>query len=235
MLKRTIIDDAIRGKLTDQIKQDGTADELFCKIQEEKKRLIREGKIKKEKFENETKVEGSFCIPDNWRWVSVGEVCANIMYGTSKKSQKEGKIPVIRMGNLQNGLIKYDNLVYSSDDEEIEQYRLEYNDLLFNRTNSWELVGKTAIYKAEVPAIYAGYLIRMTPILINADYLNYVMQSGYYWKYCDSVKIGAVNQANINAQKLKAFVFPLPPLDEQERIVIKIGELEAQIELLNNE
>ena len=85
-----------------------------------------------------------------------------LKYGTSEKSSSVGKIAVLRMGNITNvGTIDYSNLVYSSNDEDIEQYSLEKNDLLFNRTNSSEWVGKTAIYKEEQPAIYAGYLIRI--------------------------------------------------------------------------
>lgn len=107
--------------------------------------------------------------------------------------------------------------MYTSDKEEIAHYPLEYNDLLFNRTNSKELVGKTAIYKSEVPAIYAGYLIRITP-LIDSDYLNYVMQTQFYWVYCQNVRSDAIGQSNINAEKLKNFIYPLPPLHEQKRI-----------------
>ena len=125
-----------------------------------------------------------FDIPDSWVWTSIGEVCTNIQYGSSKKSSSTGKIAVLRMGNLQNGRIVLDKLVYTSDSKEIEKYPLEYKDLLFNRTNSKELVGKVAIYKSEIPAIYAGYLVRLQPILIDSDYLNYVMQSQYYWIYC---------------------------------------------------
>ena len=123
------------------------------------------------------------------------------------------------MGNLQNGRIVLDKLVYTSNSKEIEKYPLEYNDLLFNRTNSKELVGKVAIYKSEIPAIYAGYLVRLHPILIDSDYLNYVMQSQYYWIYCQNVRSDAIGQSNINAAKLKHFIFPLPPLHEQKRIV----------------
>ena len=109
--------------------------------------------------------------------------------------------------------------------EEIRKYTLEVDDLLFNRTNSKELVGKVAIYKGEQSAIYAGYLVRLTPMNISADYLNYVMQSQYYWEYCQSVRSDAIGQSNINAEKLKCFVFPLPPLAEQKRIVAKLEEL----------
>ena len=109
---------------------------------------------------------------------------------------------------------------------------MDYNDLLFNRTNSKELVGKTAIYKAEIPAIYAGYLIRVTPVVLNADFLNYVMQSQHFKDYCLAVKTDAIGQSNINAEKLKRFVFPLPPLAEQQRIVDRVNELLAMCDEL---
>ena len=169
--------------------------------------------------------EKPFDIPDSWEWVRVGDVCTNIQYGSSKKSASTGIVPVLRMGNIQNGKIDYRKLVYTSDEDEIRKYTLEVDDLLFNRTNSKELVGKVAIYKGEQSAIYAGYLVRLTPMNISADYLNYVMQSQYYWEYCQSVRSDAIGQSNINAEKLKCFVFPLPPLAEQKRIVAKLEEL----------
>ena len=132
------------------------------------------------------------------------------------------------MGNIQNGRIQTQKLVYTSDMKEIASYPLEYNDLLFNRTNSKELVGKTAIYKSEIPAIYAGYLIRITP-LISSDYLNFVMQTQFYWNYCQIVRSDAIGQSNINAEKLKQFTFPLPPLQEQQRIVEKLNCIFAKL------
>ena len=174
----------------------------------------------------------SKAIPDSWAWASIGEVCSNIQYGSSQKSSSIGKIAVLRMGNLQNGRIVLDKLVYTSDLKEIEKYPLEYSDLLFNRTNSKELVGKVAIYKGEIPAIYAGYLVRVHPILIESDYLNYVMQSQYYWIYCQNVRSDAIGQSNINAEKLKHFIFPLPPLQEQKRIVDRISRIFSRIEFL---
>lgn len=225
-MQKSIFQYAIQGKLVEQSEEDGTAEELYQQIQEEMKKLIKEGKAKKPKnLPIITEEDIQFDIPKSWKWVSIGQVCSNIMYGTSKKSSKEGKIAVLRMGNLQGGIIDYSNLVYSTDDEDIKKYKLEKNDLLFNRTNSRELVGKTAIYKCELPAIYAGYLVRFTPILVSSDYINFVMQSDYYWRYCQSVRSDAIGQSNINAEKLKRFVFPLPPLEEQKRIVAKIEEL----------
>ena len=112
----------------------------------------------------------------------------------------------------------------------IAKYPLEKNDLLFNRTNSMELVGKTAIYKGEYPAIYAGYLVRITPVLFDPDYLNFVMQSQHYWDYCRSVRSDSIGQSNINAEKLNRFVFPFPPLAEQQRIVTLLEELLKKVD-----
>lgn len=225
-MQKSILQFAIQGKLVEQLQEEGTGEELYQQIQGEKQRLIKAGTIKKEKPLPEiTDEEKTFDIPESWKWVSVGDVCTNIQYGTSQKSSQTGKMAVLRMGNIQNGKINFDSLVYSSLESDIEKYRLNCNDLLFNRTNSKELVGKTAIYKGDIPAIYAGYLVRITPILLDSDYLNYVMQSQYYWIYCQSVRSDAIGQSNINAEKLKRFFFPLPPLAEQKRIVAKLEEI----------
>ena len=176
-----------------------------------------------------------FKVPDGWEWCRLEDIVCELKYGTSEKSSSVGKIAVLRMGNITNvGTIDYSNLVYSSNDEDIKQYSLEKDDLLFNRTNSCEWVGKTAIYKEEQPAIYAGYLIRIKPLLISPDYLNTVMNSGYYRDWCYDVKTDAVNQSNINAQKLSQLMIPIPPLREQERIVAEIDKWISLIDIVKN-
>lgn len=232
-LRKSILQQAVQGKLTERDPSDEPAIELLDRIRAEKAKLIAEGKIKKEKIIPVISEEDQlFDIPDTWTWTTIADTCTNIQYGTSEKSAPSGKVAVLRMGNLQGGKIDYSNLVYTSNDYDIERCHLEYNDLLFNRTNSKELVWKTAIYKAEIPAIYAGYLIRVTPIMIDSDYLNYVMQSRFFKKYCLAVKTDAIGQSNINAEKLKRFVFPLPPLAEQKRIVACVEELLAMCDAL---
>ena len=174
-------------------------------------------------------------MPNGWKWCKLEDLVCELKYGTSEKSSSVGKIAVLRMGNITNwGTIDYSGLVYSSNDEDIKQYSLKKNDLLFNRTNSSEWVGKTAVYKEERPAIYAGYLIRVRPILISSDYLNYVMNSSYYRNWCYNVKTDAVNQSNINAQKLSQLMIPVPPLKEQERIIIEIDKWISLIDTIKN-
>ena len=177
-----------------------------------------------------------YLLPKGWEWCKLEDIVCELKYGTSEKSSSVGKITVLRMGNITDiGTIDYSNLVYSSNDEDIKQYSLKKGDLLFNRTNSSEWVGKTAIYKGEQPAIYAGYLIRVRPILISSDYLNIVMNSSYYRNWCYNVKTDAVNQSNINAQKLSKLMVPIPPLKEQERIVVEMAKWASLITSIKND
>ena len=225
-LQKSVLQLAIQGRLVSQCPEEGNAEDLYKQIQAEKQNLIKAGKIKKEKpLPAITDDEKPFEIPQSWKWVYIDDVCINLQYGTSKKSLTFGKVPVLRMNNIQNGRIVYNNLVYTNNDEDIAKYSLTVDDLLFNRTNSKELVGKVAIYKGDVPSIFAGYLVRITPLIICGDYLNYVMQTKYYWSYCQTVRSDAISQSNINAQKLKRFKVPLPPLVEQKRIVAKLEEI----------
>ena len=120
-------------------------------------------------------------LPKDWKWVKLGDICHNVEYGSATKSKKIGKVPVLRMGNIQNGKFDWNDLVFTDDKEEIKKYLLKKNDVLFNRTNSAELVGKTALYKGERPAIFAGYLIRINRIesMIDASYLTYFLNTHY--------------------------------------------------------
>ena len=176
-----------------------------------------------------------FEVPGNWVWCKLEDIVCELKYGTSEKSSSVGKIAVLRMGNITNiGTIDYSNLAYSSNYEDIKQYLLKKDDLLFNRTNSSDWVGKTAIYKEEQSAIYAGYLIRIRPILISPDYLNIVMNSSYYRNWCYNVKTDAVNQSNINAQKLSQLMIPVPPSKEQDKIIEEITKWISFIDAIRN-
>ena len=160
----------------------------------------------------------------NW---SIDKLCKSLKYGTAKKSKSEGSVVVIRMGNLQQGEIDWTDLAYTDDLEDIEKYRLYPGDVLFNRTNSAALVGKTSIYRGEYPAIFAGYLIKLDydHNKILGEYLNYSLNSVTAKEYCNSVKTDGVNQSNINAKKIGAFVIPVAPMCEQEEIVRIIKNL----------
>ena len=164
---------------------------------------------------------------ESWEKKSVGELSISLKYGTAKKSDASGNVVVLRMGNLQQGEIDWSDLAYSNDPDDIEKYKLFPGDVLFNRTNSAALVGKTAIYRGEHPAIYAGYLIKLDydHDKIIGDYLNYALNTLDAKKYCNSVKTDGVNQSNINAKKIGAYSFNVPSIPEQEKIVSVIQKL----------
>ena len=237
-LRQKILDLAIHGKLVPQDPNDEPASVLLERIRAEKERLFKEGKIKKPKKSKAAcdKPHYPYELPKGWEWTTVGEISWDLVYGTSKKSSSNGEIPVLRMGNINRcGKIDWNNLVYTSDKDDITKYSLQTNDLLFNRTNSSEWVGKTAIYKGEKTAIYAGYIVRLRVIILDADYVNFVMNSSYYRGWCNDVKTDAVNQSNINAQKLSHFFIPIPPLNEQKRIVNELSSWLNIIEAINKE
>ncbi|MCM0207704.1 restriction endonuclease subunit S [Bacteroides fragilis] len=265
-LKNSILQWAIQGKLVQQDPNDEPASVLLEHIREEKAKLVKEKKIKKDKNESiiyrgddnsyyekfiatgEVKCideEIPFEIPNGWEWCRLSLLIYPPKYGTSKKSVPSGILPVLRMGNIQDGEIVFDKLVFSNDLDDNKKLLLQYGDLLFNRTNSAELVGKTAIFRGQRNAIFAGYLILLRPIFINSEYLNLLLNTPYARDYCNEVKTIGVQQCNINAEKISNLLVPIPNLFETVRIVekvknialpiIKYGELYQKLKHLNGE
>jgi type I restriction enzyme, S subunit len=167
-------------------------------------------------------------LGSEWPIVDLESVASDFSYGSAAKSSKSGKVPVLRMGNIQDGLLDWEDLVFTSDAAEISKYKLSTGDVLFNRTNSPELVGKTAVFRGERDAIYAGYLIRVRcGERLLPDYLNYCLGSPAGREYCWQVKSDGVSQSNINARKLAAFTFGLPSVEEQQEIIRRVEALLA--------
>jgi type I restriction enzyme S subunit len=230
-LRQRIFQEAIEGRLTASWRKLNhcmeTASTLLERIIAEKAELIKNQKIKPHKPRTQiSDKEKPFELPQEWIWCPLGDIANGFQYGTSSKSLVVGKIPVLRMGNIQSGEVSWDGLVFSNDDDEIEKYKVEDGDLLFNRTNSRELVGKTALFRGDRQSIFAGYLVRFRMALdICPEYANFVMNSILHNEWCNEVKTDALGQSNINATKLRMFRFPLPPLLEQSMIVEKVKKL----------
>ena len=243
MLKKSILQQAVQGKLVPQNPDDEPASILLERIRAEKQALIKAGKIKKNKHESvivtRDKIpyeitdgkerciadEVPFDIPDSWCWCRWGDLSESIQYGYNAPAKENGRIKMVRISDIQGNKVLWDSVPYCDIDEDIiENYLLKPNDILFARTGG--TVGKSYLVK-DVPekAIYAGYLIRTRySDSLCPEYLKYFMQSELYWIQLRNGTI-ATAQPNCNGKTLANMLVPLPPLSEQKRIVAKIEEV----------
>lgn len=241
--KKSILQEAIQGKLVPQDENDEPASVLLERIRAEKQKLIAEGKIKKDKNESvifrrdnsHYEKRGSevvriddeipFKLPDNWCWVRWGNIAESIQYGYNAPAKDNGRIRMVRISDIQNNDVNWDSIPYCDIPEsDISAYLLRENDILFTRTGG--TVGKSYLV-GSVPneAIYAGYLIRTRYSKeLCPQYLKYFMESPLYWEQLKSGTT-ATAQPNCNGQTLSKMLFPLPPVKEQFRIVDILNSL----------
>ncbi|WP_336694532.1 restriction endonuclease subunit S [Delftia acidovorans] len=231
-LEQTLLQLAVRGLLVPQDAGDEPASTLLARIRSEKDRLIAEGKVKRDKpLPPITAEEQPFELPIGWAWVRLGFLGESFDYGSSQKSVDDSAaVPILRMGNIQGGRVFMNNLKYLKDTRgELPHLALHEGDLLFNRTNSYELVGKTGIFEGYSREVtFASYLIRIRLMgaWLNPEYINAYMNT----LDCRKNEIEPdltqqTGQANYNGTKLKSIRVPLPPLAEQSRIVTRITAL----------
>jgi len=171
-------------------------------------------------------------IPTHWSVFSIGDAVHTAQYGISESLSEEGQYPIFRMNNIENGRMVDKPLKYIDlDDEEFEKYRVERGDILFNRTNSLKLVGKTGIYELEGDHVFASYLVRLqTNASVNSHYLNYYMNSSEAQNRMMDFATKGVSQANINANSIQQVKLPLPSVEEQKNIVERLNSIDSQIE-----
>ncbi len=247
-LKNSILQWAIQGKLVPQDPNDEPASVLLDKIRQEKERLIKEKKIKRDKnasiiyrgednsyYEKilatrEVKCideEIPFDVPQGWEWERWGNIAQTIQYGYNAPALEHGVIKMVRISDIQENCVLWDNVPYCLIDEnDIDTYLLKVNDILFARTGG--TVGKSFLVE-EVPekAIYAGYLIRTRySSLLNPRYMKSFMESQLYWEQLKNGTI-ATAQPNCNGKTLAKMLLPIPPTNEQYRIVEKLTQLSS--------
>lgn len=166
-----------------------------------------------------------------WEVKKLGEVCTDIKYGTSKPASEKGRYTYLRMCNLTtDGFLDLSNTKQIDiPDDEIEKCIVRYGDILFNRTNSIELVGKTCLFDKKEPMVIAGYIIR---VRLNDTLLPVVLARMFNLasikKLLRSMAKGAVNQANINSKELASIRIPLPPLSLQRLFAQRIEQIERE-------
>ena len=160
-------------------------------------------------------------VPESWGVEAIDDVAVTTQYGLSVRGRTSGTYPILRMNCQEDGKVHYRNLQFVDLDSEIyDTFRLRPGDLLFNRTNSIDLVGRMAIIEDDRPAVFASYLVRLVVDVDRCipEFLNYFMNWPRTQGEIKKLASRAVGQANINASKLRTVLFPLPAIDEQHNI-----------------
>ena len=168
-----------------------------------------------------------FDVPNGWKWERWGNISQSIQYGYNAPALEHGAIKMVRISDIQENCVLWDNVPYCQIEEnDIDTYLLKVNDILFARTGG--TVGKSFLVE-EVPerVIYAGYLIRTRySSLLNPRYMKLFMESQLYWEQLKNGTI-ATAQPNCNGKTLAKMLLPIPPTKEQDRIVEKLTQLSS--------
>ncbi len=231
-LKNSILQLAIQGKLVEQREEEGTAEELFKKIQEEKQKLIEEKKIKKEKPLPEiTEDEKPFDIPSNWKWVRLGE-CFDMYTGNSISKQiKETKYTGLKEGYdyIATKDILFDNKIIYDNGIKIpfnENFKVAYKNSILMCIEGGSAGKKVAFLNKDV--CFGNKLCTFNPIILKSKFTYYYLQS-YEFKKMFLENISGII-GGVGTNKLKNILIPLPPLEEQKRIVEKLEQILPYIE-----
>lgn len=166
--------------------------------------------------------------PEEWPLGSIRDLVESASYGSSEKAKDMGEYPVLRMNNItRTGELDLADLKYMDLDERVrDRYLVRTGDILFNRTNSADLVGKTAIYREPRPMAYAGYLIRLrTNRESDPEYLSAFLNTAYAKRVLRSMCKSIIGMANINAKELLAIKVPKPPLGVQRAFAERIASV----------
>ncbi|OUQ36119.1 restriction endonuclease subunit S [Faecalibacterium sp. An122] len=235
-MKKSILQQAIQGKLVEQRPEEGTAQELYEQIQIEKQRLIKEGKLKKEKPLPEiTEEEKPFEIPEGWMWVRIGDVVSKITDGThhSPPNSEDGEYKYITAKNIKDSGIDLKNITYVSKaihDEIYSRCNPDKGDVLLIKDGA--TTGVVTVNNIEEPfsMLSSVALLKLTHGIF-AWYLVYVLRSNLFYKNIRSQMKGT-GITRITLKQIVPLAIPLPPFDEQKRIVERLEELLAVCERL---
>ncbi len=202
---------------------------------EVKRALVQELFTQGTRGEQQKKTPVGF-IPKSWDVKPLNEVVTNFEYGLSMPMHLKGDTPILRMGNIQQGDVVMDELKYVTLSQDLlDRYMLKRGDILFNRTNSQEWVGKVGVFRTDEPAVFASYLIRLHADASQVDnyYIGQLLNS--YITQCRIKRFATpgVQQVNINAKNLGKVLIPVPVgktgLDEQHEIAALLESADARV------
>ncbi len=230
-LKKSILQEAITGKLVPQDPNDEPASVLLDKIRKEKAKLVKEGKLKKKDLIETpiSKDEIPFEIPESWEWCRLINLSKIIHYGYTSSAAPTGNSKLLRITDIQDDKVNWQTVPFCTiKEKDLDNYQLHNRDILIARTGG--TVGKTYIVRElNDVSVFASYLIRVIPLENTyEEYIKLFMGSPYYWSQLTDATSGT-GQPNVNGQSLSNLIVPLPPLAEQHRIVAKIEELLKKI------
>lgn len=242
-LRELILELAVRGKLVLQNPNDEPASVLLKNIDDERKKLIKDGTVKKKQTIPEIEEnDKTFQIPEKWEWTRLGDVCEiirGITFSSNEKSKTPefGRVACLRTTNVQN-TIEWEDLLYIRElfVKREDQYIRE-NDIVMSMANSRELVGKVAIID-KMPTdktTFGGFLGVLRPIIINPFYLMLLLRVPTNRDSLIDSASQTTNIANVSLAKLYPMCFGIPPLTEQNRIVERVNALMALCDELERE
>ena len=235
-LRKSVLQAAIQGRLSQQLPEDGNAEDLYKEIQTEKQKLIKEGKINKEKPLPEISEDDiPFDIPANWKWVRLSELLiVQPSNGFSPKSiTKKTPYKKLTLTATTSGIFKDSWNYVDITDAQAKKYYLKANDLLIQRSNSREFVGTVCIYPGPDDLyIFPDLMMRMKSIdNVDLIYLYIVLRAPITKAYYSEKASGtSESMPKINQEIVKMTLIPLPPFAEQKRIVARVDELMARID-----
>lgn len=232
-LKQTLLQLAVMGKLVPQNPNDEPAIELVRRIRIEKQRHLEKLKARKQKnLATESLLKSPYDVPIGWEWQSIDDVLhvtGGVTLGRKLGGRKLVSKPYLRVANVQRGHLQMDQIKeIEVPEDEIEKYLLRNGDLLITEGGDWDKVGRTAIWRDELPeSLHQNHVFRARAVIADWEprwaemYLNSASARDYF---AGSSK-QTTNLASINMTQLRACAFPLPPLVEQRRIVAKVDQL----------
>lgn len=217
-----------------------SAVERAARLQEQADKLLREAKIvaASDLLTNGTVGEAKRetdigVLPASWEVVRLGDALEQAQYGLSIRGNASGRVPILRMNCQVDGAVAFRDLQYIDiNDKMLAAFRLQDGDILFNRTNSFELVGRTAVFHSTREAVFASYLIRLEVdrSALNPDFLNYYLNQPSVQAELKKLASRGVSQANISASKLRDFRVPKAPMQEQTETVRRLAAIDAAVQ-----
>ncbi|KJH84100.1 restriction endonuclease [Pseudomonas fluorescens] len=239
-LKQTLLQLAVMGKLVQQDTNDESASEFVKRIQAEKQSYLAKSKVRKQKdLAANLQPEPPFEVPAGWQWQTIDDVLhvtGGVTLGRKLGDRKLLSKPYLRVANVQRGRLEMEQIKeVEVPEDEVEKYLLRNGDLLITEGGDWDKVGRTAVWREELPeCLHQNHVFRARAVVADWEprWAEMYLNSASAREYFAGSSKQTTNLASINMTQLRACAFPLPPLGEQQRIIAKVDQLMALCEQL---